>query len=174
MVFHGILRGYVRFEVFTAVTVKNGVFWHITPCGVCKNRRFAGTYRLVHPGDKNWWTRDKALAVTSSRRTLRRNTTWHFFAACVLVTTSVVPISPILVTLLKEALISCETFILTNAARRIIPEDAILQFWFVWVDDVRTSHETPLWTITACYWDSFVFLSNRSYLQFVRYSDENW
>jgi hypothetical protein len=26
-------RDYVRFEVFTAVTMKNGVFWVVTPCG---------------------------------------------------------------------------------------------------------------------------------------------
>jgi hypothetical protein len=32
-----------RFEVFTAVTMKNGVFWDITPCGSCKNQRFRGT-----------------------------------------------------------------------------------------------------------------------------------
>jgi hypothetical protein len=29
----------VRFEVFTAVTMKNGVFWDVTPCGSCKTRR---------------------------------------------------------------------------------------------------------------------------------------
>jgi hypothetical protein len=34
---------YVLFEVFTAVTMKNGVFWVVTPCGSCKNRRFGGT-----------------------------------------------------------------------------------------------------------------------------------
>jgi hypothetical protein len=33
----------VRFEVFTAVTMKNAVFWDVTPCGSCKNRRFGGT-----------------------------------------------------------------------------------------------------------------------------------
>jgi hypothetical protein len=33
----------VRFVVFTAVTMKNGVFWDVTPCGSCKNRRFGGT-----------------------------------------------------------------------------------------------------------------------------------
>jgi hypothetical protein len=33
----------LRFEVFTAVTIKNGVFWDITPCGSCKNRRFGRT-----------------------------------------------------------------------------------------------------------------------------------
>jgi hypothetical protein len=32
----------VRLEVFTAVTIKNGVFWDVTPCGSCKNRRFGG------------------------------------------------------------------------------------------------------------------------------------
>jgi hypothetical protein len=43
----------VRFEVFTAVTTKNGVFWNVTQCGSCKNRRFGGTWRHLHQGDKN-------------------------------------------------------------------------------------------------------------------------
>jgi hypothetical protein len=34
---------YVGFEVFTAVTMKNGVFWDVTPGGSCKYRRFGGT-----------------------------------------------------------------------------------------------------------------------------------
>jgi hypothetical protein len=34
---------YVRFEVFTAVTMKNAVFWDVPPCGSCKNRRFGRT-----------------------------------------------------------------------------------------------------------------------------------
>jgi hypothetical protein len=38
-----IEQHYVRFEVFTAVTMKNGVFWDVTPCGSCKNRRFVET-----------------------------------------------------------------------------------------------------------------------------------
>jgi hypothetical protein len=33
----------VKIEVFTAVTMKNGVFWDVMPCGSCKNRRFGGT-----------------------------------------------------------------------------------------------------------------------------------
>jgi hypothetical protein len=36
----------VRFEVFTAVTMKNAVFWDVAPCRFCVNRRFGGTYRL--------------------------------------------------------------------------------------------------------------------------------
>jgi hypothetical protein len=33
---------YIRFEVFTAVTMKDGVFWDVMPCGSFKNRRFVG------------------------------------------------------------------------------------------------------------------------------------
>jgi hypothetical protein len=31
---------HVRLEAFTAVTMKNCVFWDVTPCDSCKNRGF--------------------------------------------------------------------------------------------------------------------------------------
>jgi hypothetical protein len=43
-------KAFVRFEVSTAVTMKNGVFWDVAQCGSCKNRRFGGTNRLLHQG----------------------------------------------------------------------------------------------------------------------------
>jgi hypothetical protein len=38
--------------------LKNGVFWVVTPCVSRKYRRFGGTWRLLHQGDKNRWTRN--------------------------------------------------------------------------------------------------------------------
>jgi hypothetical protein len=41
------------------VTMKNAVFWNVTQCGFCKNRRYGGTHRFHHLSDKNRRARNK-------------------------------------------------------------------------------------------------------------------
>jgi hypothetical protein len=43
---------FVRFKVFTAVTLKNVAFWDVSPRGSCKNLCFRGTYHVHHQGEK--------------------------------------------------------------------------------------------------------------------------
>jgi hypothetical protein len=70
------------------------------------------------------------LALAGNRSTLRRSTIVYVVflrrVLWLLVNTNVVPTSPILVTLILEALRSSETSILTRATRRYIPENGIL------------------------------------------------
>jgi hypothetical protein len=81
------------------VTVKNAVFWDVTPCGCSKKRR--SCCFLAH--------------IVFLRSVLR------------LLVAANVPSAPIFATLMMEAMHSSETPVLTRASWRSIPEDGILQ-----------------------------------------------
>jgi hypothetical protein len=57
----------VRFEVFTAMTMNNAIFWDVTPCRSYVNRCFEGTYRL-HLQRRKIRERGTRVSRSSKRR----------------------------------------------------------------------------------------------------------
>jgi hypothetical protein len=54
--------------------MKNGVFFDVTMCGSCKNRRFGGTYRLHHQSGKNQRDMNNVVASSFNLSTLMMET----------------------------------------------------------------------------------------------------
>jgi hypothetical protein len=79
---------------------KNEVFRGDAWCGSCENRRFGGTHSLRHESANNQRSRNKAVLLSSVLR--------------LLVTANIVSSSPIIVTLMMEAIRSSETSVLTR------------------------------------------------------------
>jgi hypothetical protein len=52
----------VRFEVFTAVIMKNAVFWDVAPRRSCVSRHLGGAYRLHIQGRK---THERGISVSN-------------------------------------------------------------------------------------------------------------
>jgi hypothetical protein len=59
------LYNYVRIEVFTAVSMKNAVFWNVALCRSYVNRRFGGRHYLHLQGRKNLGTKNQREQVAA-------------------------------------------------------------------------------------------------------------
>jgi hypothetical protein len=91
-------------------SMKNVVFWDVTPCGCCKNQLFRGTYRLNNQGEKNQRARKSVSSNYQPKHA----------------TANAVPSSLILFTLMIQAIRPSETSVLTRGTWHKIPEDDIL------------------------------------------------
>jgi hypothetical protein len=94
---------------------KNAFFWDVTQHHSCENRCFGGPSHLRFQGEENQRARN---GVSSNWQLLR--------SVLRLLVIANVPRSPILVTLMVEAISSYETPILTGTTRRHIPKYGIL------------------------------------------------
>jgi hypothetical protein len=114
-----------RCEVFTAVTMKNTVFWDVTQCDSLRTEvleeRIASIIRVTRFGELG-----ATLTVTPTEAYCEETVTLLSLLR-LLVTTNIVPSSPILVTPMMEVIRSSETSLLTRASRRYNPEHGILQ-----------------------------------------------
>jgi hypothetical protein len=84
-----------------AVIMKIAVFWDVTPCGCCKNRRFGGMYCLHYQGDKSQRARNNVISNYQPKHTAKE---YYVSAPLLLVIADVIPRSPILVTLIMDAI----------------------------------------------------------------------
>jgi hypothetical protein len=85
---------------------KNAVFWDVTPCLSCKNRRFGGMYRINHKVDKIQRTGNNVNINYQPK---------HAAKKCL-----------IIVTMMMEDICSFEMSVLKRATRHNIQEEGIL------------------------------------------------
>jgi hypothetical protein len=139
---------YVRFEVFTAMTMKNTVFWDVAQCRYFVNRRFGGTRRLgVSDGH----------SVYSYLLTL-------------------VHCSWISSTLKMGAIRSSETSVNKMPIRRHIPEDGILHtmYYFVQLLSILQHTKNTIIVISGHYPSSCNYLKHTTFRRLDSVSVFRW
>jgi hypothetical protein len=101
-----------RFEAFTAVTMKNVVFWDVALCRYFVNRRFGGTYPSIFRK-----TRERGTSVIRWLQTAVTCSRWSCGSSL-----------PDFSTLKIEAIRSSKKSVHAVCTQRHIPEDEILLF----------------------------------------------
>jgi hypothetical protein len=64
----------------SCLTLKNAIFWDVTPCGSCKNWRFGGTFSCVFKAQN---IRERRKALAGDWRVLKVRTAWSWLVSCV-------------------------------------------------------------------------------------------